>query len=209
MTDRHPLYATPEMRGYLEGLRARAIAGDAMAVTEFEMAVDTLDRLASGHENGHHPLTDRTELGGGDLRDCTVSEFSVGEHSGKHGTHRIVWRQLSEVPGKGAPREVIFGGPRQQSPDLYEQTLQAAERAPDRSVPELDGPFKQPSYVGHKGLPSRNSALETQKVAALARAGVVPLAKSVPLDVSAFGARGAGSPVHTAGRGLGNQPQRE
>lgn len=91
-------------------------------------------------------------------------------------------------------------GLRYESPDFYAQALAVLERSPDLRLPENDA-FGDPKYAGQKGLPSRSAALESQQIAALARQGVTPLAKSRPLAEYQFGAQRNAVPT-TPGRSL-------
>ena len=73
--NRHELYLTAEFAGRFDQIEEATIAGDAQAARVYQELVRMMRDLGDGTEKGHHPLTDKSHKGGGDLRDCTASEF--------------------------------------------------------------------------------------------------------------------------------------
>jgi hypothetical protein len=190
---RHELCLTPEFAARFNAIEQAVLKGDEAAIPVYERLVELIDDLEDGTESGHHPLTDKSWRGEGDLRDCTASEFAT-DASLKRGDYRIVWRQLPPQREGGLPvRELVHVGHRHETPDFYMQTLSALERDPSVPVEENEV-FGSPTYVAQKGLPRRTSALQSQHSVALARAGIAPLAKSRPLAEHQFGARQSDAP---------------
>lgn len=189
-------------------MRSLAVAGDTDRHAERlqNEAARAVRRLENGKENGHHPLTDRTGDGRGDLRDCTVSEFR-SDPNGKLDC-RLVWRQLPEHrPGAGPVRELVHVGRRHESPDTYQQSLQILQRQPTEQVAENE-PFGSPAYTGDQNGATRTAALDAQRTVALARQGVAPMATSRPLAEFDFGARGgAGNQQRQTAQTLSKNPE--
>src|SRR6266508_4007839 len=198
--DRHHIVAAPEFVARLEQLQTAWEGGDERAGRILTQAARLVRELGDGTDNGHHPLTDKSEVGQGDLRDCTASEFRSDPQAKLD--CRLVWRQLAEQePGQGPVRELIHVGLRHETPDTYEHSIATLERDPSESLAENDV-FGKNDYVGQKNTATRNAALENQRTVALARAGVAPMSKSRPLGEADFGARTSSGATATRTRTL-------
>ena len=185
--NRHELYLTPEFASRFDQIEKATIAGDARAAQVYEEIVRIMRDLGDGTEKGHHPLTDKSHGGGGDLRDCTASEFR--SHPEAKLDHRLIWRQHPAPQENALPiREAVHVGPRHETPGSYEQTLTIIERDPSEQI-EANADYGDPAYTGNKSQAVRGSALDAQHAASLMRAGSVPLAKSRPLSEFDFGSR--------------------
>jgi len=184
---RFAVVVTPEFAARLESVRQASASGDPAARRVFAEAARMLDDLEDGTEKGHHPLTDKSHGGGGDLRDCTASEFR--SHPEAKLDHRLIWRQHPAPQENALPiREAVHVGPRHETPDSYEHTLTIIERDPSEQI-EANADYGDPAYTGNKSQAVRGSALDAQHAASLMRAGSVPLAKSRPLSEFDFGSR--------------------
>ncbi len=200
MSGPYELYVAPEFVQRLRSLAEAADKGDKRAARILDVAQGVIERLGDGTENGHHPLTDKSEVGQGDLRDCTASEFRSDPQAKLD--CRLVWRQLAaQKPGQGPVRELIHVGLRHETPDTYEHSIATLERDPSESLAENDV-FGKNDYVGQKNTATRNAALENQRTVALARAGVAPMSKSRPLGEADFGARTSSGATATRTRTL-------
>src|SRR6266508_5009268 len=185
--NRHKLYLTAEFAGRFDQIEEATIAGDAQAARVYQELVRMMRDLEDGTEKGHHPLTDKSHEGGGDLRDCTASEFR--SHPEAKLDHRLIWRQHPAPQENALPiREAVHVGLRHETPDSYEQTLTIIERDPSEQI-EANADYGDPAYTGNKSQAVRGSALDAQHAASLMRAGSVPLAKSRPLSEFDFGSR--------------------
>jgi hypothetical protein len=158
----------------------------------FAEAARMLDDLGDGTEKGHHPLTDKSHGGGGDLRDCTASEFR--SHPEAKLDHRLIWRQHPAPHENALPiREAVHVGPRHETPGSYEQTLTIIERDPSEQI-EANADYGDPAYTGNKSQAVRGSALDAQHAASLIARGVgaareVPAVGGVRLRLTPYDGR--------------------
>ena len=182
--ERQELWGTPEFLARMAAL-TNAAATDPNGRSILKEALKTVEGLEHGTENGHHPLG--FTLGNGDLRDCTVSAFRSSPQAKLD--HRITWRQLPpQSDGRPPAREIVDIGPRHGTPPYYERQCQILGRTMDHSIEGND-------VFGHRAAQSggnqaaRAIALEHQRLVALSRDGMTPLAGSIRLVPSLFGAR--------------------